>query len=161
MFVWRLTRKAHADDPLSGEGSRRYGGRWNHAGTSVVYTSQSLSLAVLEYLVNLPLDDLPDDLASIKFQLPDNLPRTEITSKELPVGWRLFPADEELKEIGTNWAQEKKSVVLVVPSAVVPIELNYVINPAHPRAKAIKVVEVEPFSLDSRLHSARKTGVKN
>ena len=100
MLVWRLTRKDHADNskggnplnhPLSGEGARRYGGLRNHPGTAIVYTSASLSLAVLEYLVNLSIFDLPDDLVAVEIKIPDNLRHSEIAVADLPKTGAYFP----------------------------------------------------------------------
>lgn len=160
MLVWRVTRKAHAEQPLSGEGARRYGGRWNHVGTAVVYTSESLSLAVLECLVNLPISDLPDDLVSVQIQVPDDLPRTEVSIEDLPDDWRTFPAIEELKDIGTDWAHEGKTAILAVPSVVIPNELNYLIDPANAETRRVEVISVELFALDVRLYRARKPARK-
>jgi len=156
MLVWRVTRKAHAEQPLSGEGARRYGGRWNHIGVAVVYTSQSLSLAVLEYLVNLPIRDLPSDLVSIQINIPNDLPRAEITIKELPDNWRMYPSVEELRDLGTDWVRKASVPVLVVPSVVIPNELNYLVNPTHPLSDGIEIVSIDAFALDTRLDSARK-----
>ena len=152
MLAWRLTRKVHADEPLDGEGARRYGGRWNHAGTAVVYTSQSLSLAVLEYLVNLSINDLPPDLVSIKFDIPGRLSQTEINVKDLPANWRAYPAIEELKDIGDEWVASKTTAILSAPSVVIPHERNFIINPAHAQAKFITAAAVERFTLDPRLY---------
>ena len=160
MLVWRVTRKAHAEQPLSGEGARRYGGRWNHAGTAVVYSSESLSLAVLEYLVNLPINDLPDDLISVQIQIPDDLPRAEISIKQLPDNWRGFPATEKLKDMGLDWVREGKKAILAVPSVVIPNERNYLINPANSETRRVKIISVEPFALDVRLHRTRKPARK-
>src|SRR5947207_2322195 len=128
MVVWRVTRRAHAEQPLTGEGARRFGGRWNHVGTSLVYTSGTLSLAVLEYLVNLSIRDLPDDLVSIQVQVPDDLARTELAIDDLPENWRTFPASEELKDIGSDWVREGTTPILSVPSVVIPNELNYLVR---------------------------------
>lgn len=160
MFVWRVTRKPHADEPLSGEGARRFGGRWNHVGTAVVYTSESLSLAALEYLVNLPISDLPDDLVSVKIQIPENLTTKRISVDDLPDNWRAFPAIEQLKDVGTEWVREEKTAILSVPSVVIPTELNYLVNPAHEAARRIEIVSVDPFALDTRLFRAQKLGRK-
>jgi RES domain-containing protein len=156
MFVWRVTRKTHADEPLSGEGARRYGGRWNHVGTAVVYTSESLSLAALEYLVNLPISDLPDDLVSVKIQIPESLTTKRISIDDLPDNWRAFPAIEQLKDIGADWARERTTSILIVPSVVIPTELNYLVNPAHEAIRKIEIVSVEPFALDTRLLRTQK-----
>jgi RES domain-containing protein len=156
MLVWRLTRKAHAEQSLSGEGARRYGGRWNHVHVAVAYASQSLSLAVLEYLVNLQISTLPDDLVAVEILIPGKLPKTEIRINDLPINWRTFPAAEELKDIGTEWARKATTPVLVVPSVVIPNERNYLVNPKHTLADQITVVSVEPFALDTRLLSIPK-----
>jgi len=156
MFVWRLTRKAHSDEPLNGEGARRYGGRWNHPGTAVVYTSESLSLSVLEYLVNLGLSDLPHDLVSIRFEIPTNLKQSSLTVDHLPRNWRTYPAVEELKDLGDDWFRRAQTPVLRVPSAVVPIESNYIINPTHPDSKRISISKREGFNPDTRLYLVKR-----
>jgi RES domain-containing protein len=157
MVAWRVTRKAHTGKPLSGEGARRFGGRWNHLGVPVVYTSESLSLVVvLEYLVNVPIRDLPRDLFSIRVHIPDNLDRAEIRIDDLPRGWRTFPAPEALKDIGQNWVENRTAAILIVPSVVIPGEHNVLINPAHALARKIRVARIEPFALDERLYGSRK-----
>jgi|ERR1051325_1129053 len=156
MVVWRVTRKAHTAQPLSGEGARLYGGRWNHIGVPIVYTSQTLSLAVLEYLVNLSIADLPDDLFSIRIEIPDSFARREIAVDDLPNTWRMFPATEELKDIGTDWAKKADTPVLLVPSVVIPSEFNCLINPRHDLVRKIVVDRVEPFAWDARLKKRRR-----
>jgi RES domain-containing protein len=160
MVVWRITPEAHAEQPLRGEGAKRYGGRWNHIGIAVVYTSESLSLAVLEYLVNLSISDLPPKLVSVQVKIPDDFSHKDIQTKALPANWRTFPATEELKDIGTDWVRTGSTPVLVVPSVVIPGEHNCLINPAHPLAKKIQVVSTEPFALDQRLYVVRKPARK-
>jgi RES domain-containing protein len=127
----------------------------------VAYTSGALSLAALEYLVNLTARDLPRDLVSVAIQIPSRLPVTKILISDLPRNWRVFPATEKLKDIGTNWALEHNTPILVVPSAVIPEEPNYIINPSHKMASRIKVVSIKPFALDVRLLEGRKTSKKH
>ncbi len=43
----RVVKEKHAPYAFTGEGSRRFGGRWNHKGVAVVYLSDTLSLAAL------------------------------------------------------------------------------------------------------------------
>lgn len=155
MVVWRVTRKAHIAQPLSGEGARLYGGRWNHHGVAIAYTSQSLSLAVLEYLVNLSIEDLPKDLYSIRIKIPDDFGQPEIQIEELPATWRTFPASEALTDIGTDWVERGDTPILLVPSVVIPNERNCLINPKHTLARGIVVDRVEPFGFDERLLSSR------
>ncbi len=149
MKLWRLCRKKHI--AFDGEGSRLAGGRWNRHGTAVVYTSATLSLAVLEYFVNLPRAAAPRDLVAISAEVPGDLPMTSIEEDALPRNWRKYPAPEALAEIGTRWAEDRKTAILAVPSAVVPQEKNYVLNPAHPLFAEIRIGRPEPLSLDSRM----------
>jgi RES domain-containing protein len=147
--VWRLCRKKNL--AFDGEGSRLAGGRWNRRGTAVVYTSATLSLAVLEYFVNLPVAAAPQDLVAIATEVPKDLPISSVEEAALPRGWRKYPTPEALAEIGTRWVEERKTPILAVPSAVVPQEKNYLLNPAHPLFHEIRIGKPEPLSLDSRM----------
>lgn len=148
MRVWRVSRRAHA--AFDGKGARLAGGRWNHRGTPVVYTSATLSLAALEYFVNLDPGDAPDDLVATSSEVPDGLALRAVREKDLPSRWRGYPAPEALADLGTEWARRRSTAVLAVPSAVVPPETNYLLNPAHPEFRRISVGRPEAFSLDPR-----------
>ena len=149
MQVWRLCRKKHA--AFDGEGARAAGGRWNRRGTAVVYTSATLSLAVLEYFVNLPAAAAPPDLVAVSAELTADIPMSSLNLGDLPRGWRKYPAPDALADLGKRWAEEGKTAILAVPSAVVPQEMNYLLNPAHPRFREIRTGKPEPLSLDSRM----------
>ncbi len=154
--VWRLCRKKHA--AFDGEGARLAGGRWNRPGSPVVYTSATLSLALLEYFVNLgSAADAPPDLVSIAAEVPDGVAVASIDLPALPRGWRRYPAPETLAELGTQWVERRTTAVLSVPSAVVPQERNYLINPAHPDFRRITVGRPEAFPLDARMWKSGKT----
>lgn len=130
-------RRASAFD---GEGARRYGGRWNHVGVPAVYTAAHLSLAVLEILVHVSAeDDLPADLVAIAADLPGDLGIDRMGVDELPSDWRRTPAPPTLAERGTAWLTASRTAVLAVPSAVIPGETNYILNPAHPDFRRIVV----------------------
>jgi RES domain-containing protein len=131
-----------------------FGGRWNHRGTRVVYTSSSLSLAALETLAHFDEEEVPDALVAIPADMPDDVPTTRIKISELASSWRKTPAPESLAEIGTRWTVARHSLVLAVPSAIIPEELNYLLNPLHPQVKRIRVGRPKPFSFDPRLWKA-------
>ena len=149
MRVWRLARSVYP--ALDGEGARLYGGRWNEPGTPVVYTAGTLSLAALEQLVHLSPDRLPGDLVAYGVDIPDGLTVEEIAASELPDGWDRRVEAAELRRIGERWAEKKEAAALSVPSAVIPEERNYLINPRHPAAGEIRVAYQRPFDFDPRL----------
>ena len=149
MRVWRLCKIKHI--AFDGEGARRAGGRWNRRGTRVVYTSESLSLAALELLVHCEIALAPEDLVAVPAEVPDAIAREELSAADLPRDWRVHPAPEGLARLGTDWIRRGKTAVLGVPSAVVPAERNFLLNPAHPDFARIRVGRPEPFSFDPRL----------
>ena len=151
MFTWRLCREKYASSPLDGEGARRFGGRWNPAGHRVVYSSGSLALAALELLVHVDHEDTPDDLISIRIEIPDTLAQSTVSVDDLPANWRAHPAPTNLQERGRRWIDDGSSPVLGVPSAVVSSEYNYLINPLHGEARSITAHVEGAFLFDPRL----------
>ena len=148
MIVWRLARLAHAK--LDGEGARLAGGRWNTRGRAAVYASSRLSLAALELLVHTDVPLAPPDLVAFEIDVPDTLDIELVDLAELPKDWRL-PGHPSCRAVGDTWLAEERTAVLRVPSAVVPEEWNYIINPTHRAANAIQVVGRLKFAFDSRL----------
>jgi len=138
---------------FDGKGARLAGGRWNHRGAPVVYTSATLSLAALEYFVNLDPGAMPDDLVAVPADLPESaIEQLErVPGFRLPRGWRAYPAPAALADPGTAWVQAARRAVLSVPSAVIPVERNYLINPVHPQSHQVRVGKAEAFSLDPRM----------
>jgi RES domain-containing protein len=128
-----------------------YGGRWNNPGTAIVYTSGTVSLAALELFVNLDPDTSPDDLVALTADVPEELTLRRIEVADLPRNWQRFPAPPQLKSIGDTWARSGKTAVLVVPSAVIPHESNYLLNPAHPDFSRIRILKSRRFRFDPRM----------
>jgi len=151
--VWRICKRAHAD--FDGEGARKAGGRWNPRGVAVVYASETLSLAALELLVHADPALLPDDLVAIEADVPETVRVRRIQPEKLPRGWRRHPAPEALAGIGGDWVESLETAVLSVPSALVPREANFLLNPAHADFRKIRVGKPEPFDLDARLAAPR------
>ena len=147
--VWRLLTARFADSAFSGEGARLYGGRWNRKGVPIVYTAGSQSLAMLEMLVQ--DEPLRARYVMIQATLPRNLRIDRVTSDQLPVGWRDLAMREHLQSIGTEWAKRRSSLVLAVPSVVIPTETNYLLNPLHPSFAKIEIGAPQDFITDLRL----------
>jgi len=74
-----------------------------------------------------------------------------VSPSELPANWRSYPPPDALADLGTRWARELKSPVLAVPSAVIPQELTYLLNPLHSHFRRIRAGDPEPFRFDPRL----------
>ena len=151
MRVYRICKKAHA--AFDGEGARLHGGRWNRRGTPVVYASESLALAALELLVHADPSLLPADLVSVAADVPDSVSIESVAARDLPRDWRRHPAPEALADRGTEWAKSGRTAVLAVPSALIPRERNFLLNPAHPDFRKIRPQAAEPFALDARLRA--------
>jgi RES domain-containing protein len=153
MIGWRICKLSRVKTALDGEGASRYPGRWNRKGVAVVYGASSLSLAMLEFLVHLDPDEWPDDLASIRFEIPVHVAQgaEAIDPRTLPEDWRATPGPDALKSLGSDWAKAGRSAVLLVPSAVTPTETNVLLNPRHPDIEALVVHSPEPLVFDPRL----------
>jgi RES domain-containing protein len=117
---------------------------------AVVYTSATLSLAALEALVHMDVDDAPDDLVAIPVEIPEGVAVHEIHERKLPHGWRSFPAPAELQDLGSAWAGALETAVLSVPSAVVPHERNFLLNPRHRDFERLRIGTPDPFPFDRR-----------
>ncbi|OPY60379.1 MAG: RES domain protein [Syntrophorhabdaceae bacterium PtaU1.Bin034] len=149
MIVYRITKKWLADD-LSGEGAKLYGGRWNPEGHPVVYTSESRSLAALEFYAHRSRSRHLIDLTLVQIVIPDDVEAKHLKLGDLPEGWDNYPAPDSLALIGAEWLNSKSSLSLIVPSAIVPQESNVLINPAHDEMRRVFIGEVEEFSFDRR-----------
>jgi len=147
---WRIVKSRYARTAFDGEGARLYGGRWNSPGTRMVYTSSTISLAVLEVLVHLQEASLLSSYSLVSVSFDDALIEC-LDRSRLPDGWRTFPAPSELQRIGDEWVLSQRSAVLEVPSVIVERESNYLLNPAHPDFSSVVIGEPESFTFDERL----------
>ena len=148
--AWRIIKSKHAGDAFSGEGARRYGGRWNHKGTPIIYAASSVPLGILEMLVNLQDESLLPSYVVFKIEFEQNIVEA-LEVSDLPSDWRSSPAPVEVKNIGDVWFKELRSVVLAVPSAVTPNEPNYLFNPTHPDFGSVITSGPYPHDVDTRL----------
>lgn len=139
---------------FDGEGARRYGGRWNHKGTPVIYTAGSVSLAALEMLVHLEASQLLNAYVCIPLTFDTTLCR-RLDVASLSPNWRTYPASTSTRDLGAAWVQGAQSAILAVPSALVPTETNYLINPAHPDFSRLHIGSPEDFHFAPRLIKTR------
>lgn len=147
--AWRIVKEKHAATAFDGEGAALCGGRWNSTGTRLVYTSGSKALATLESLVHL---NPPVVFRYVAIEVVfDEALLEKFPAKHLPPDWTGEPPPPSAQQIGDLWVKQARSVILELPSVIIPSEPNYLINPAHPDFKKLKLGKPEPFSFDARL----------
>ncbi len=146
---WCIVPEARAHDAFIGPGAKLYGGRWNSSDVAVVYGSQHKSLAALELLVHRD-PRRANRFTAFLFQFPESLVET-VPLQGLPEDWRQEPPPPSTQQIGDAWMKGSRSAVLAVPSIIIPEELNYVLNPAHPDFRKITIGRPQDFAFDARL----------
>lgn len=145
-----MVKRRHAAAAFDGEGARLHGGRWNSPGVPVVYTAESRALAILEVLAGLESVSAVAPYVLVEVAFHDRL--VEVLEPDaLPGNWRKSPPPPRTQAIGDRWAHELRSAVLRVPSVLVPVEANYLLNPEHPDFPTIEIGEPVDFRLDTRL----------
>jgi RES domain-containing protein len=149
MVLYRIVNCSYADD-LSGMGARLYGGRWNSEGKPAIYLASSRSLAVLEVLVHLPPLMIPDNYCLVEIEVQDNS-ILDIDIDDLPSNWNDVSPPVMLKRIGDEFLKKQDHLLMKVPSSIVPMEYNYLLNPLHPAMKKVKILKKAPFDFDKRL----------
>jgi RES domain-containing protein len=153
--AFRIAKTRHIRD-LSGMDAMLHGGRWNRKNVPGVYASENRSLATVEFLVHVPLSIVPNDLSIACLEIPDDIVPELISVDDLPKNWREYPAPPELARLGAEWALEKRSLLLRVPSVVVVHEFNLLLNPRHEEIHRVTISHVESYTFDSRLLRPRK-----
>ena len=148
--AWRITKRKHASAAFTGEGARLFGGRWNSPGMAVVYTAQSQSLAALEMLVHLESPELLANYILFEVGIDESM-ITRVELSQLPKNWRVDPPPAKVTAIGNAWVVGGASAVLCVPSALVPGENNFLLNPQHEDFPKLQVGKPLPFRFDPRL----------
>lgn len=148
MIVYRLSIEMFKDD-LSGTGAKLLGGRWNSKDIAVLYTTENISLAVLEILVRADPEEIPLNYYLLKINIPDIDVPVIIAKNKLKADWK---DDLHLTQwLGDEFIKNNASLFLKVPSSIVDEEHNYIINPKHPYFKNIKISSSRKFRFDKRL----------
>ncbi|MCB0503433.1 MAG: RES family NAD+ phosphorylase [Bacteroidetes bacterium] len=150
MFVYRVANVKYKDLTLSGIGAEKVGGRWNSIGTRAVYCSENISLALLEYYVHSEnIAYLPKEILIAKIELPDDF-EIEIL-EDLPNDWKDYPYGSKTTQVFTDFAKDRNRFALRVPSTIVGLESNIILNPLYKDFGKVKVVEYFKLPVDPRL----------
>jgi RES domain-containing protein len=150
--TYRICKTKYATIWFDAEGAFRYGGRWNSRGTRILYTAGSSSLAALEMLVHLNDDEILLSYSFAATEFDESLILSVEEFRAVPKNWSASPPPLEIQRIGDDWARGKASVVLKVPTSVLPIEFNYLINVVHPEFSKVKLGKPQSFTFDERLY---------
>lgn len=150
MVVYRLIHAKYKNSVLSGIGAEKFGGRWNPIGTRAVYCSESVALALLEYYVHTDnVNLLPKEVVIAKIEFPDRFKIVELD--KLPKGWNKYPYPAETTQIFSELVGQQNFFALKVPSAVVGVEHNYILNPLFKDFKKVDIKEFIHLPVDERL----------
>ena len=147
MILYRISKREYIND-LSGIGAMLFGGRWNMKGVRAIYTSGSVSLAVLEIIANLSADKIDLGFYVAEIEYTDSYPIQTI--EELPEKWNSYLYTYQTIKLGTEFLKSNQ-LCLKVPSAIVNSEFNYILNPCHPDFLDIRIKDIRPLILDKRL----------
>jgi RES domain-containing protein len=149
--VYRISQTKYAHD-RKGSG---IDGRWNSLGQYIIYTGGSLALSCLEKLAHTPGTSLySGDFSVAILHIPDTLPVFEITIARLTklnANWYKVINYPVTQFLGDTWLRKMETAVLKVPSAIIDLEYNYLLNPAHPDFEKIKISSINKFTFDPRL----------
>ena len=148
MIVYRFASEQYKED-ISGNGAGLFGGRWNSKGRPVLYTSNHISLSVLELLVHNKNYTSYKDPWLISISIPDTIIPVITHAEKLSAGWDSRP--EYTQWMGDMFLNENSSLILQVPSSIIPQENNFLLNPLHKEFKKIKIINTTLFELDKRL----------
>ena len=147
MILWRISNHLS----LTGDGALRASGRWHTRGRRVVYCAQTPAAALLEILVHFEIEvrNFPARYRLLKLEAPDDTKVEQVSRDQLPTDW--VDNTDVTRATGDAWLANKRSLLLLVPSAVVPETYNALLNPAHPDGNRMAISRVSDHALDPRL----------
>ncbi|MGC2529791.1 MAG: RES family NAD+ phosphorylase [Candidatus Acidiferrum sp.] len=147
MILWRISNHV----TLDGGGGLYASGRWHTEGRRIVYLAETPASALVEVLVHLELDPahLPKSYRLLKAEAPEGLSVNTIAGVGLPRNWS---SDQiSTRTAGDEWLASRATVLLRVPSVIVPETFNVLLNPEHAEAGRIHVLWSEEYPWDARL----------
>lgn len=152
MLVFRIVHKLYANT-LFASGMR---GRWNSAGNKVIYASETVTLALLENMVRRQGVGFNGDFKIMFIEVPDGAVVETVTENDLEAGWRDPNDYSQCQPLGDRWFNAGKALALKVPSAVMPLSYNLVLNTLHPDYASVVLVAVTDLMPDPRIEDILK-----
>jgi RES domain-containing protein len=147
VILWRISNHVSLD----GAGALKASGRWHTRGRRVVYCAESPAAALLEILVHFEIDlpDLPARYRLLQIDVPDEATTARVSIADLPGNWIETP--DVTRSVGDAWISERRSLLLIVPSAIVPATHNVLMNPDHLKAGRVGIRATSEHVVDPRL----------
>jgi RES domain-containing protein len=152
MLVYRIVHNIYSKNLFASGAS----GRWNSSGKKVIYSAESIPLAFLENMVRRQGVGFNHDFKIMIIEIPDKIAISEIDISKLETGWRDFNEYSKCQPLGDTWYNARETMVLKVPSAVLPESFNYVINTEHPDYALIKLIATTELIPDERIEDILK-----
>ena len=156
LTVFRLGKHVYRDQLFRGQGGLYASGRWTPRGRPVVYTSASISLAVLEYTVNYRRRGWVPATVLGRAMIPAGIRVETVSIDKLPANWFAASPPPQLQVFGGEWLEHGATAVLKVPSAIVTEEWNYLLNPLHADFRKFRISTPQRFNFDQRVARSRK-----
>ncbi|MVN20390.1 RES family NAD+ phosphorylase [Mucilaginibacter arboris] len=151
MLLYRISQTKYANS-LTASG---IDGRWNSLNQKMIYTAGSVALACLENLAHKSGASLAAGNFSLAIiEVEDDLKIEEVRSEDLAsahLNWNSVDQYPLTQKLGDDWLNANTAAILKVPSAIIDLEYNYLINPNHASFTGIKIVKVDRFRFDDRL----------
>lgn len=147
MILWRVSNRVSLD----GSGGLRAPGRWHTRGHRTVYCAPNPATALLEILVHaeIDVDDIPVSFRYLEIEAPDSISTETLDVEALPGNWRSnLPAS---RRAGDEWLRSGRTALLRVPSVIVPMTWNVLVNPRHPESPQIRIIRTYEHGIDPRL----------
>jgi RES domain-containing protein len=155
MIVYRVANVKYKDTTLSGIGAEKVGGRWNEVGTRAIYCSENISLALLEYYVHTDdITNLPKEILIAKIEFPDEFIINELD--ELTERWNQYPYSSKTAKVFTELARNRDFFALKVPSTIVGVESNFILNPLFKEFGKVEIIQFIDLPIDKRLKSDKR-----
>lgn len=142
MRLWRISNY----EDFSGQGGMRASGRWHSKGHPIIYTAENPASALLEMMVHFDWDTMPSAYQLLTIEVEANATVETITP---PPDW--INDHRITRMIGDTWLKRNETLLLRVPSAIMPESFNVLVNPAHPDANKLRLIKSEKVPLDPRL----------
>jgi RES domain-containing protein len=157
LHVYRIAKRKYRQDLWDGVGGRFADGRWTLRGHPVVYAAGSISLAMLEFAVHYKRRGWIPAAVLGRAQISEHMKIETVTVDQLPADWRNPEPPRKLRKIGDDWLTRGEAAVLRVPSAIVPEEQNFLLNPAHQDFRLVTIHPATDFLFDRRLARVRRS----